>query len=64
MKDFSITLMCDAQTKPVRMSNINFLVYYNKKVIFYGLVDALVQYHDAIYIHELLKTIIEKIRSK
>lgn len=43
---------------------INFLIYYNRKMIFHKSVDILAKYYDTIYIGRLLKTVIEEIRTK
>lgn len=61
-EDFNIDLIFDAWTIPTKISIINFLVYYNKKIVFHRSIYTSTQHHDAIC--KLLNTVIEDIKPK
>ncbi|RWW12589.1 hypothetical protein BHE74_00003723 [Ensete ventricosum] len=51
--------MCDSWIEPIRMNIINFLIYYNKRVIFYKLINTYDKIQNANYIKNLIDTIVE-----
>lgn len=53
--------MCDSWAGFTRMRIINFMLYYNRNIIFNKFVKATAEYHDASYIYCLMDSVIQEI---
>ncbi|KAJ9678214.1 hypothetical protein PVL29_022952 [Vitis rotundifolia] len=60
-KTYGCTIMSNGWTGPMKLSIINFMVYFKGTTIFLKSVDALNYIKDHKYIYDLLKTIIKEV---
>ena len=60
-KTYGCTIMCDGWTGPIKLSIINFMVYYKRSTIFLNSVDASDNIKDNKYIYDCLKDVIKEI---
>ena len=60
-KTYECTIMCDRWTGPIKLTIINFMVYYKGSTVFLKSVDALENIKDNKYIYDLLKDVIKEV---
>ena len=53
--------MYDDWTGPTRRSIINFLTYYDRKILFHKSIDASNQVHDTSYVLRLMQKVINQV---
>ena len=61
LKTYGCTIMCDRWTDPMKLSIINFMVYYEGSTFFFKSVDASYNIKDNKYIYNLLKDVIKEV---